>query len=106
MDLDTTHTTAELMDWLRPVQDPELFLSLVDLGLVYDVSITKDGLMMIRMTLTSPGCPAGGYIVDQMKKRALAHPHVNEAQVEIVWEPKWDPATMASEECKETLGIW
>lgn len=94
-----------LMEWLRPVQDPELFMSLVDLGLIYDVSL-QDGKAFVKMTLTSPGCPAAGYLVDQVKQRLLEYPGVNGADVHLVFEPKWDPRTMASDEVKDKLGIW
>lgn len=98
--------TEDIMEWLRPVQDPELFLSVVDLGLVYEARIDENGFLDVYMTLTSPGCPAGDYIVDEMTRRAKEHPQVKEAHVQIVWEPKWDPVTMASDEVKDRLGIW
>ena len=50
--------------------------------------------------------PAGGYLVSEVQKRMREHPGIRDARVEIVWEPKWDPKTMASEEAKEQLGIW
>lgn len=102
----STTTPTDLKEWLKPVEDPELFLSLVELGLVYDATLDESGLATVHMTLTSPGCPAGGYIVDEIKKRLLENPDVKDTRVEIVWEPKWDPKVMASEECKEALGIW
>lgn len=95
-----------LMDWIRPVQDPELFMSLVDLGLIYKAEEEEPGKVRVEMTLTSPGCPAADYMVHQVKERLLEHEKVNEADVEIVWEPKWDPKEMASEEAKDSLGIW
>jgi metal-sulfur cluster biosynthetic enzyme len=98
-------TEEILKEWLRPVQDPELFMSLVDLGLIYECKI--DGTKVdVKMSLTSPMCPAAGSMVDQVKQRLLEHPEVKEAHVEIVFEPKWDPATMASEEVRDKLGIW
>ncbi len=95
----------ELMEWLQPVEDPELFMSIVDLGLIYKAQV-DNGVATIEMTLTSPGCPAGDYIVNSIKTRAEEHKKVKTATVEIVWEPKWDPSTMASEEAKDKLGIW
>lgn len=95
----------ELLEWLRPVQDPELFLSLVDLGLIYRVEI-KDGHAAVEMSLTSPGCPAADYLVTEVKKRILEYPGVTGADVQVVFEPKWDPRTMASDEVKDRLGIW
>ena len=97
---------VEIMDWLRPVQDPELFLSIVDLGLIYEAKIDERGVVDLHMTLTSPGCPAGDYIVTELKRRAKEHPQVTDANITIVWEPKWDPASMASDEVKDRLGIW
>ncbi|HTL11994.1 MAG TPA: hypothetical protein VL588_05880, partial [Bdellovibrionota bacterium] len=71
-----------------------------------DVYTTPERDAEVRMTLTSPGCPAGGYLVSEVQKRMREHPGIRDARVEIVWEPKWDPKTMASEEAKEQLGIW
>jgi len=94
-----------ILEWLRPIEDPEIQMSLVELGLVYDIRI--DGSRVdVDMTLTSPSCPAAPYILDQIRKRLLEHEGVKEAAVKIVWEPKWDPKTMASEEAKEALGLW
>lgn len=103
--METQGNLTPLMEWLRPVQDPELNLSVVDLGLVYGVSVDS-GKANVEMTLTSPGCPMGDYIVKEIKGRLLEHPDVKEAEVGIVWEPKWDPQTMASDEVKEILGLW
>lgn len=98
--------SAEMIEWLKTVQDPELFMSIVDLGLVYEANLDAAGKLDVRMTLTSPGCPAGDYLVQAVKDRALEHSLVKECEVQIVWEPKWDPSTMASEEAKDALGIW
>lgn len=98
-------TPESMLEWLSSVEDPELFMSLVSLGLVYGVDIT-DGNVFVKMTLTSPGCPSAGYLVDEMKKRALEYPGITSADVQIVFEPKWDPRTMASDEVKDRLGIW
>lgn len=99
-------TQEEMFDWLRTVQDPELFMSIVDLGLIYEAKLGDDARLDVRMTLTSPGCPAGDYLVQAVKDRGLQHEAVKTCEVQIVWEPKWDPATMASEEAKDSLGIW
>jgi len=94
------------IQWLHPVEDPELFVSIVDLGLVYDAGVDDAGKALVKMTLTSPGCPAGDYLIDEVKKRMREHESVKDVDVEIVWEPKWDPKTMASDEVKDRLGIW
>jgi metal-sulfur cluster biosynthetic enzyme len=97
----------DLLQWLKPLQDPELNMGLVDLGLIYRCEIQADSqTVKVQMTLTSPSCPAAGYMVDQVKKRILEYPGIKDADVELVFEPKWDPHTMASEEAKEKLGLW
>lgn len=96
---------TDFKDWLRPVEDPELFMSIVDLGLVYEINV-KDKQAHVIMTLTSPMCPMGDTIVEMVTGRMCEHELVDECKVELVFEPKWDPATMASDECKDNLGIW
>lgn len=98
-------TQELLLEWLQPVQDPEMFMSLVDLGLIYNIFLDGDAAT-VKMTLTTPACPSAGYLVEQVKNRLLEHPAVNKADVMLVFEPKWDPRTMASDEVKDKLGIW
>lgn len=96
-----------LKEWLKPLEDPEMRMGLVDLGLIYRLEIDAGaGTVNCDMTLTSPACPAADYMVSQVKNRILEYPGIKEAQVKLVFEPKWDPKTMASEEAKERLGIW
>jgi len=75
---------------LRQVKDPELDMNIVDLGLVYDVEVA-DGDVRIAMTLTSPGCPAGPMITNDVYKVVRALEGVQDVDVEIVWEPYWTP---------------
>ncbi len=75
---------------LRSVTDPELGINIVDLGLVYDVEVA-DGSARVTMTLTSPGCPAGGEILTGAKTAAESVDGVSEAEVELVWKPFWTP---------------
>lgn len=75
---------------LRVVKDPELNLSIVDLGLVYDIEV-EDGTVRIKMTLTSPGCPAGAQIVSDANRVAKALDGVKDVDIQIVWEPYWTP---------------
>ena len=76
---------------LRQVKDPELNLSIVDLGLVYDVAVQEDGDVDIKMSLTSPGCPSGPEIVGDAQRTVKALEGVKDVSVEIVWEPYWTP---------------
>ncbi len=88
---------------LRGVIDPELGVNIVDLGLVYDVEIGSDGVVAIEMTLTTPGCPLGGFLDDQIRAALTTLPQVRDVAVELVWEPPWEPETM-SDAAKKQLG--
>lgn len=75
---------------LRGVTDPELGINIVDLGLVYDIEV-EEGSARVTMTLTSPGCPAGGQIMGGAKTAAESVEGVDEAVVNLVWKPFWTP---------------
>jgi len=102
----TSVSQEAFLEWLRPIQDPEMLLSLVDLGLIYSVQLNDEGFAMCKMTLTSPGCPAADFLVNEVRKRLTEHPAVKSADVMVVFDPKWDPSTMASDEVKDRMGIW
>ncbi len=98
-------TTDKLLEKLAEVQDPEIDMSIVELGLVYDIQI-DDGTVYVTMTLTSPGCPLGPLIRGEAYAKLKELPGVKDVDVEIVWNPPWDPRTMASDDVKFMLGIW
>jgi metal-sulfur cluster biosynthetic enzyme len=79
---------------LRAVKDPELNLNIIDIGLVYDIEVNEPGMVHVRMTLTSPGCPAGTEIIDDVKKVLADLEGVQGVEVELVWEPYWTPDKM------------
>ena len=79
---------------LRAVKDPELNLNIIDIGLVYDVEVNEAGAVHIRMTLTSPGCPAGTEIIDDVKGVVSDLEGVTGVEVELVWDPYWTPEKM------------
>ncbi len=100
-------TKKLVMDALDDVEDPELKLSIVELGLVYDVRFeSKDGLQHaeVDMTLTSPGCPAAAEIMAAAHRAALNA--VESVHINLVWSPRWDPKLHASEDAKMDMGIW
>ena len=100
-------TREQIYQAIRPIKDPEVNLSLVDLGLIYGVDIQDDGrTIKVRMTLTSPACPVGPELVSLVQTAVEALEEVDQAQVELVWEPLWNPKTMASDDAKDVLGIW
>jgi metal-sulfur cluster biosynthetic enzyme len=79
---------------LRAVKDPELNLNIIDIGLVYDIDVTEGGDVLVRMTLTSPGCPAGAEIIQNVKEVAGDLEGVSSVDVELVWDPYWTPEMM------------
>ncbi|MBS4209404.1 metal-sulfur cluster assembly factor [Bacillus sp. FJAT-50079] len=89
---------------LKLVYDPELGISIIDLGLVYDMQC-NDGDIYIKMTLTTPGCPMHDSIVNSVKIALLEKLDIQTVNVDVVWEPQWTPE-MISEEGKMILGAF
>lgn len=79
---------------LRQVKDPELGLNIVDIGLVYDIEVSEQGDALVKMTLTSPGCPSGPEILEDARVVVEQVEGINSAAVELVWEPYWTPERM------------
>jgi metal-sulfur cluster biosynthetic enzyme len=107
---DTETTTRPSVDEIREVlaqvQDPELRMGIVDLGLVYGIEIDDQGVVTIDLTLTTPACPIGPMIQGQAYHLLTQMDGVEDVEVNLVWDPPWDPKTMASDEVKLMLGIW
>ena len=100
-------TKEDVISALKPIQDPELAISIVDLGLIYDAKFDESSKkVLIEMTLTSPGCPVGPQLMAAVHTKAASIAGVEDAEVKLVWTPKWDPKIMASEEAKDQLGIF
>jgi len=99
-------TKEQIMDALRPVQDPEIRIGIVDLGLVYDIEINDDGRVTVFMTLTTPACPYGEQLLTAAYMAAQQPAGVTHVEIKLVWEPQWDPKEMASDTAKDILGIW
>jgi metal-sulfur cluster biosynthetic enzyme len=101
---DARPTPEAVLDALRPVIDPELNISIVDLrGITVDDETAR---VDIDLTLTSPMCPLGPEIMAATKSAAEKTPGVTGAEVQLVWSPLWDPRVDASEDAKAELGIW
>lgn len=105
---DKLPSEEEARETLRTVYDPELGISIVDLGLIYGIQVVEDEkAVVIDMTLTSPACPLGPVIRTQAHSALTNnYPAVDKVDINLVWTPRWDPRTMASEEAKAELGIW
>ena len=102
----TRPTEDQIREVLSSVEDPELHMSIVELGLVYGFDVDEDGLVTVSMTLTSPACPVGPMLQGMIYHRVSQMPGVEDVEVNLVWNPPWDPRTMASEDVKLALGIW
>ena len=76
---------------LRKVKDPELNLNIIDLGLVYTITVDEDDKVVVDMSLTSPGCPAGPQIMQDVERTIQAMPGVGKVVINLVWEPFWTP---------------
>ena len=97
-------TKEEVMEVLKQCMDPELGISIVDLGLIYDVKVEKEGKVKIKMTLTTVGCPLVGMIRGDVKEKVGAMKGVKDVEVELVWDPPWTPERI-SVEGKKKLGF-
>ncbi len=95
----------QMIEALRSVIDPELFINIVDLGLVYTINQGDEGKVQVEMTLTSPSCPAGPQIVHQAKTALEQLPGVTEAKIRLVMSPPWTPARM-TDDARDKLGIF
>jgi metal-sulfur cluster biosynthetic enzyme len=96
-------TKEQVVDALRQVEDPELGMDIVDLGLMYDVEL-ENGKVKVIHTLTSMGCPVGPMIQQQIDEVVRALPGVDDVEVELTWDPPWTPEKM-SEDAKFILGF-
>jgi metal-sulfur cluster biosynthetic enzyme len=99
----------DVMNHLDEVEDPELELSSVERGLVYDVRFESkdDGTHAeIDLTLTSPGCPAAPEIMAAAHRAALLTDGLDSVHINLVWSPRWDPKIHATEDARMDMGIW
>ena len=95
-------TKEQVLEALTQVYDPEIPVDIVNLGLVYGVSV-EDRIVRVKMTTTSLGCPVGDFLVAEVERALLKLPDVEAVGVESVWDPPWSPEMM-SPEAKKILG--
>ena len=93
-------TKDNVVEVLKQIIDPDLFIDIYTLGLIYDVEL-EEKTCKVTMTFTSVACPAGPMLVDQVKTRTQALEDIDETEVEITFQPPWEP----SEELKAHLGL-
>jgi metal-sulfur cluster biosynthetic enzyme len=93
-----------LLEALREVQDPEMPVNIVDLGLVYAVQ-EEEGLASVDLTFTAMGCPASDFILEDVRERLLREPGISEVAINVVWDPPWTAARMTPAG-RDALQMW
>lgn len=93
-----------IVDALRTCYDPEIPVNIYELGLIYDVEVSPVGAALVRMTLTSPACPAAQSLPPEVEAKVAGVAGVTEARVEVVWDPIWNPSMM-TEAARLQLGF-
>lgn len=94
----------QVLEKLKLVLDPELGVSIVDLGLIYKVTVSKEGICHIDMTLTTIGCPLFGQIQKEIEDRVMEIETIEDVEVKLTFDPPWDTSKM-TEEAKIQLGL-
>jgi FeS assembly SUF system protein len=90
---------------LKTVYDPEIPVDIYELGLIYDIDVAAGGKVKVRMTLTSPACPVAGSLPGEVEQKVQGVAGVEAAEVELVWDPPWNPGMM-SEAARLELGMF
>lgn len=101
----TLELKPQIVEQLSTVFDPEIPVNIYELGLIYDIAVDKEGLAVIQMTLTAPGCPAAVTLPAEVQGKVQGVDGVSDARVDLVWEPPWDKDRM-SDAAKLQLGIF
>lgn len=94
----------QVVSAIRTVYDPEIPVNLYDLGLIYDIAVATNQVA-IKMTLTAPGCPVAGVLPRNVQQAVLQVPGIEQADVELVWDPPWDQSRM-TDEARLELGMF
>jgi FeS assembly SUF system protein len=85
----------QIIKALRKIRDPEIPVNIYDLGLIYDLTLSPEGTAHVRMTLTAPGCPVAGMIVQQVERAVRSVEGIASVNVELVWDPPWTVERMS-----------
>jgi FeS assembly SUF system protein len=102
--INETIIEAQIVEALRTCFDPEIPVNIYEMGLIYDLKVDAEGVAAIRMTLTSPHCPAVQSLPAEIEAKVRAVDGVTDVKIDLVWEPPWDPSKM-SEAARLQLGM-
>lgn len=100
----TAALEARVWSALAQIRDPEMPISLVDLGVVYGLEL-REGTVRLRLTFTAMGCPASDMILGDIRERLLAEPGIDQVEIDVVWDPPWSADRLTSEG-REILRAW
>ena len=103
--MEDSNIENDVVEALRTVYDPEIPVNIYELGLIYDVDLQEGGAVHVKMTLTSPACPVAGSLPGEVQTKIEAVPGVTSAEIELVWDPVWNPSMM-SEAARLQLGMF
>jgi FeS assembly SUF system protein len=103
--IDPSDVENGIVEALKTIFDPEIPVNIYELGLIYDIDILEDGDVKVKMTLTAPGCPVAGTLPGEVQAKVAGVPGVKSADVELVWDPAWNPSMM-SEAARLQLGMF
>jgi FeS assembly SUF system protein len=95
----------KVVEVLKGCYDPEIPVNIYDLGLIYEVKVDRNGVADVRMTLTSPSCPAAGMLPGEIEYKVREIPGIKDVRLDLVWDPPWDTSKM-SEAARLQLGMW
>jgi FeS assembly SUF system protein len=98
------HIETEIASLLKDIYDPEIPVNIYDLGLIYDIGIDENHRVRITMTLTAPNCPVADDLLREVKERIETIKGVRDAEINLVFDPPWDPS-MLSDEARLELGM-
>jgi FeS assembly SUF system protein len=102
---DPKRIEADVIGTLKTCYDPEIPVDIYELGLIYEVNVSADAHVEVKMTLTSPMCPVAGTLPPEVEQKIRGVHGVKSARVEVVWDPPWDQEMM-SEAARVTLGFF
>ena len=100
----TEDIKEKVLEVIKSCYDPEIPVNIYELGLIYDINVDESNNVSVNMTLTSPACPVAGTLPGEVEQKIRDLPEVNNAKVEVVWEPQWSPDLM-SDVARYELGM-
>jgi FeS assembly SUF system protein len=102
--VEQTMVEAQIVEQLHTCYDPEIPIDIYELGLIYEIQVSPEHVVAVRMTLTAPNCPGADSLPSEVYEKVLSVPGVKTCIVDVVWEPPWTPARM-SDAAKLALGF-